>query len=246
MEDAIVLSERMRRRNNKYQAEEIHYQARIDPDRLPEDIRNVPMVAVIDSVRELFSLLIRRTTEGLNPTDRIRFCIQADGLDKPISTNMMFVSDITVEKILSKIIQVLQSKENIQLDDGFIVHVITILNPVGAGRRKISNIALDRLEKKCVLNIPTEEEGLCCAKAIVFAKAHLEKDQTAINAMKRRDRPALLNRAKKLHEDAGVPLGPCTFEEIAKFEEFLKIQIAVLTSENRNRVSLHFLFFFFF
>lgn len=73
MEDTIVLNERMRRRNNKYQAEENHYQARIDPERLPEEIRNVPMVAVIDSLRELFTLLIRRTTEGLNPTDRIRF-----------------------------------------------------------------------------------------------------------------------------------------------------------------------------
>lgn len=136
--------------------------------------------------------------------------------------------------------KVFQSKDNIQLDAGFIVHVITILNPVGAGRRKISNIALDRLEKKCVISIPTDEERLCCAKAIVFAIAHLDKDQTAINALKRRDRPALINHGRKLHEDAGVPLGPCTFQEIAKFEEFLKMQIAVLSSENHNRVSLHF------
>lgn len=226
----------MRRRNNKYNAEEIHYQARIDPERLPDDIRDVPMTAAVDSVRELFSLLISRTTEGLNPTDRIRFCILADALDKPISTNMMFVSELTVEKLMSAVMKVLQSKDTIQLDAGFIVQVITIVNPIGAGKRKISNIALDRLEKKCILSIPTDEEGLCCAKAIVFAKAHLERDTTAINAMKRRDRPALMNRARKLHEDAGVPKGPCTFKEIAQFEDFLQMQIAVLSSENCNRV----------
>lgn len=72
--------------------------------------------------------------------------------------------------------------------------------------------------------------------------------------MKRRDRPALMNRARKLHEDAGVPKGPCTFKEIAQFEDFLQMQIAVLSSENCNRVKFipflkfiflcHFFFFF--
>lgn len=88
--------------------------------------------------------------------------------------------------------------------------------------------------------MPTDEEGLCCVKAIVFAIAHLEKDKTAINAMKRQDRPSLINRERQLHEDTGVPFGPCTSREITKFEEFLKIQIAVSSSKNRNRVRLQF------
>lgn len=58
------------------------------------------------------------------------------------------------------------------------------------------------LEKKCVTNIPTDKEGLRCAKAILLAKAHLERETTMINAMKRRDSLALMNRARKLHEDA--------------------------------------------
>lgn len=234
------MNERMRRRSNKYQAEEIHYHARVDQDKLPDDVRGQPMIAVIESVRELFDNLIRRSTEGLAPTDKIRFCIDAIGLDRPISTCMMPVSTFTVEKVMSAVLKVLQSKTKIKLDEGFLVTVITIINPVGAGRRKISNIELDRLEKKSVLKIPYDDEGLCCAKAIVYAIAHLENNQTAINSLRRTDRPALINRARELHAEAGVPLGPCTYSEIAMFEEHLNLQISVLSADNRNRVSLFF------
>ncbi|KFM66257.1 hypothetical protein X975_14126, partial [Stegodyphus mimosarum] len=95
---------------------------------------------------------------------------------------------------------------------------------------------MDRLNKKSVLSIPYDEEGLCCAKAIVYALAHLHKDMTAINAMKNRRRPALLNRAKELHTAANVPAGPCTFAEISIFEDYLDTQIAVFSSENLNQV----------
>ena len=178
MEQALILRESHRRRNYKYQAEEIHFEARVDPERLPAEMQNVPMKAVVDAVRELFQLIMRRVTEGLAPTDLIRFIIRAEGLDKPISTTLMRVSTLTVEKIMAAVLKVLQSKDNIELDVGFLVNVITINNPVGAGRRRISNVALDRLQKRCVFTIPTDEEGLCCAKAIVLAKAHLENDKS--------------------------------------------------------------------
>ena len=238
MEDAVILVERLRRKNIKYQAEEIRYQARVDPDRLPESVQGVPMVAVVDSVRELFASLIRRSTEGLAPSDLIRFCIQAEGLDKPISTKLMPVSTLTVEKLMAAVMKVLQSKDEIQLDVGFSVDVITIRRPVGAGKRKLMDISVDRLAKRSILAIPSDDEGLCCAKAIVFALAHLENDRTAIEAMKKRNRPALMNRARALHEAARVPLGPCTFREIAQFEEHLNVQIVVFSSDNLNRVSI--------
>ncbi|XP_035217350.1 uncharacterized protein LOC118190704 [Stegodyphus dumicola] len=95
---------------------------------------------------------------------------------------------------------------------------------------------MDRLDKKSILSIPYDDEGLCCAKAIVYALAHLNKDTTAINAMKNCRRPALVKRAKELHMAANVPLGPCTFSEIAIFEDHLDVQIAVFSSENLNRV----------
>lgn len=92
------------------------------------------MIALIVSVRELFDSLIRSSTEGLAPTDKIRFCIDATALNRPISTCMMSDSTFTVEKVMSAVMKIHQS--NIKLDVGFLVTVITIINPVVAGRRK--------------------------------------------------------------------------------------------------------------
>ena len=189
----------------------------------------------MDTVRSLFVHVIRRSTENLAPTDLIRFCIQADSLDKPISTCLMPVSSLTVEKLLAAISKVLQSKDEIRLDSGFQLDVITVHRPVGAGR-KIVNISTDRIKKKCIFVIPPDDEGLCCAKAIVFALAHSNGDRTAMNSMRDLRRPNLINRARSLHEEAGVPAGPCTLLEIRQFEEHLNVQIAVFSSENLNKV----------
>ncbi|XP_035214421.1 uncharacterized protein LOC118188161 [Stegodyphus dumicola] len=89
IDEAIVLTEKSRRRNHKYQAEEITFRASIDMERLPQNVQGIPMVRIPDTVRELFEQLIRRTTANLGPSDLIRFCIQADGWDKPISTSLM-------------------------------------------------------------------------------------------------------------------------------------------------------------
>lgn len=158
----MILVERNRRKNIKYQAEEIHYQARIDPDRLPMNVRGVPMTAVVDSVRELFTQLIRRAAEGLVPSDLIRFCIQAEGLDKPISTKLMPVSTLTVEKLMSAVMKVLQSKDHIELDEGFSVDVITIARPwvlvdarlltlLSIGYRKVVFFPFRRMTKDCAV-----------------------------------------------------------------------------------------------
>lgn len=222
----------------KYKAEEISLRVKFDFDLLPESLKEEPLYSTIESVRRMFEIILQKSTQNLRPTDLIRLLIQSEGLDKPISTSIMNVSECTVEKVLSTVVRVLQSKDEIRIDGGFAIDVITVQRDVGAGKfRKVANIELDRLKKKSILSIPYTDDELCCAKAIVYALAHLKKDQTAINAMRNRDRPALKKRAIKLHEDAGVRLGPCTYEEVAKFESFLDVQIVVISSDNFNKVT---------
>lgn len=245
MERAILLEERSRRKNKKYNAEEITFRTRIDMDLLPERIKEEPMYYATDLLRQLFNTLIEKSTQHLRSFDLIRFYIQSDGLDKPISTNIMRVSDLTVEKILSCIIKVLQSKDEIHLDSTFTVDIITISLEIGGSRRKVINIDVDRLKKRSVLSIPGDELGLCCAKAIVFGLAHLEKDQPAINLLKDRRRSALFDRAVQLHRDAEVPLKPCTINEISMFETFLGIRIVVISAEKLNKVKKIYIYIYF-
>lgn len=231
------MEERYRRTNKKYQGEESSLRMRIDPERLPPQLRNNTVLSTVEAVKLMFRLLIRRVTDGLRATDLVRICIQAAGLDKPISTTLMPVSSMSVEKVLSLTMKVLQSKEEIRLDEGFMTDVITIRRDAGEGRnRPVMNVEIDRLIKKSILSIPNDDSGLCCAKAIVYALAHLENDRAAINAMRDRRRPALLKRAQDLHAAAGVPLGPCTYREIGIFEQHLNVQIVVISTTNLNKV----------
>ncbi|XP_042900957.1 uncharacterized protein [Parasteatoda tepidariorum] len=238
LNDAIILEPLHQRENHRYQASERIYRARIDVDKLPSDLIDRPLITAKEAVRDLFRLLMDRTFNNLKPTDLVRFCIQADGLDKPISTTLMPVSEFTLEKLLSVVLKVLQSKDKIKLDSGFLVDVITVRRDVGAGRHlKVINADVDRLRKSSIITIDFDNEGLCCAKAILRAIAHVDQDKKAINTLRDKRRPALLNRARKLHEDAGVSIGPCTYREIAVFENYLDTQIVVFSTTNSNRMS---------
>lgn len=238
MNDAIILNTLHQRVYQTYKANETSYRARVDLDKIPEDLRERPLITAVEAVRQLFLCLMRRTFAGLNPSDLVRFCIQADGLDKPISSHLQRVSDFTLEKLLSIVLKVLQSKDKIKLSDGFIVDVITVKRDVGAGGgMRIINADIDQLRKKSIIFIPQDSQGLCCAKAIVRAIALVDGDTKATNALRDHRRPALMKRAVQLHEDAGVPIGPCTYAEIAQFEEFLDTRIVVFSSTNGNRVS---------
>lgn len=107
--------------------------ARVDVERLPQNTRGVPLTQLIDCVREMFLRLINLSTQNLSDNDMIRFFIQAEGIDRPISTNIMRVRELTVEKVLSSLMKVLQSKNEIALDSGISVEIITIRVDVGGG-----------------------------------------------------------------------------------------------------------------
>ncbi|GBN38879.1 hypothetical protein AVEN_91052-1, partial [Araneus ventricosus] len=226
LENAVIIDERNRRINRRYNAEEVTFQARIDTQQVPSRLRITPLIATVEAVRQLITLLILRCASNLRPTDLIRLCFDAIDLDRPVSTSLMLVSALSVESVVAPIMRVLQSYKHLKLEHGVTVDVIIIHIDVGAGRgRKVLNIDTDRQAKQSILRIQPDESGLCCAKAILYALAYLENDLKSINAMRDARRTTLLNRAKTLPRDAGVPLGPCTYKEIEVFEQWLNVQI---------------------
>ncbi|GBN24601.1 hypothetical protein AVEN_249574-1, partial [Araneus ventricosus] len=214
------------------------FEARIDTQQIPSRLRITPLIAAVEAVRQLTTLLILRCASNIRPTDLIRFCFDAIDLDRPVSTSLMLVSALSIESVVAPIMRVLQSYKHLKLEHGVTVDAIIIHTDVGAGRgRKVLHIDTDRLAKQSILHIQPDESGLCSAKAILYALAHLENDRKSINAMRDVKRPTLLNRAKTLLRDAGVPLGPCRYKEIEVFQQWLNVQIVVISSESLNQVS---------
>lgn len=243
--NAVVIDEVSSRFIKKYNGKQVIFRAKVDQDKIPANIAKDPMHATSTLVRELMDNLVEKATEGLRPHDLVRTCIRANGLDNPISVPMSDVASFTTEKILATVEKVLQSKQEIPMDEGFMADITTIRREAGgSGASKVSNIQIDRLRKKSVWCVPSDTLGLCCAKAILYAEAHLMKSPPYSDPLAKRrhesfrksDRPALMNEALNLHEKTGVPKRPCTFEDIAVFEIELGLQIAVISAENMNKV----------
>ena len=92
----------------------------------------------------MFEIIIRKSTQNLQETDMIKFLMNSDELDKPICTCLMHVSELIVEKVVTALVIVLQSKDEIRLAAGFNIDVITIRKDVGTGKfRKVTNIEID-------------------------------------------------------------------------------------------------------
>ena len=92
----------------------------------------------------------------------------------------------------------------------------------------------DRLTpERCLTQIKNNDE-LCYARAIVVAKAKLDKDPQYTSIVSHRG-TLQARLAHDLHEQAGVPLSPSGIEEIKKFQAVLPgYQLNVVSKEHLN------------
>ena len=124
------------------------------------------------------SLLIEFTgniTEFMDPTDLVRLTIQCPELDYPISLPFMRVGQLSAERLLAEIERVLQSYEEFVIDQSLVIELIHVRLPAGRGKRCYVDLERTMTEKQCFINIKNKDE-LCCARAIITAKAKLDKD----------------------------------------------------------------------
>ncbi|CAH3115968.1 unnamed protein product [Porites lobata] len=74
----------------------------------------------------------------------------------------------------------------------------------------------------------TNKDDLCCARALVTARAYQHKDQSSLQMSKyttiRQGRDLQKTKARELHRLAKVPEGPCGLPEIRDFEKFPSMQ----------------------
>ncbi|GBN65130.1 hypothetical protein AVEN_18936-1 [Araneus ventricosus] len=85
---------------------------------------------------------------------------------------------MTVGSFVGRVLHVLQSKEEVKLDEGFSVNNVIIRRPVGGGRNRCVFIPEeDRIRKSPVIHITNKDElNVFCAKAILLGKAFLKND----------------------------------------------------------------------
>lgn len=197
------------------------------------EVRDLPMI--LKTLGLMFQSLIKDLTEFMKSEDLIRMSIQCPELDFPITIPFMKVSQLSTETLLKEIERVLQSYEQFVLDSSLELDITHVDMPSGTGR-KHKFVDLDRflLEKQCILRIQNKDD-LCCARALVTAKARLDKHEKWEAIRKGCNIQEQLARA--LHYQAGVPIRKCGIEEIKLFQMVMKdVQIYVVSKEHFNSI----------
>lgn len=132
-----------------------------------------------------------------------------------------------VDALLHQLSRVLNSNESFRVDETFQLSFTHVKAPLrGSGhKRKLKPGHCDPREfrqlKQSIIQIRNRDE-LCCARAIVTAKARLD-NHPAWNYI-RQGRRIQDIEAIKLHDEAHVAQGPCGYEELSLFAKAPSLQ----------------------
>ena len=127
-----------------------------------------------------------------------------------------------VEAVLNRLSRALNSNEQFEMNDSFQMRITHVQRPPqGRGsKRRLKpghrTLALLKPKKRSIVPIRNNDD-LCCARALVTAKAKV--DNCSQWHLFRDGRRIQKDQALLLHEDANVPFGPCGYEELTLFSQ---------------------------
>lgn len=191
---------------------------------------------ILKNLKLLFSSIIKNITEFMEPSDLVRMSVQFPELDFPISLPFMKLSQLNAERFLTETERVLQSYEQFVLDEGLEIEMVQVSLPSGGIGKRCRYVDLRKSlhEKRCFIQIRNNDE-LCCARAIITAKARLD-GHAKWNSI-RLGRLEQEMMVRELDEKADVPLQRCGIEEIKSFQKVLDgYQIHVLSKVHFNAI----------
>ena len=91
----------------------------------------------MDQIGEIFDSMVDEMTTGMADNDLVCFVLQSKSLEYPISLPFMTRHDLNAERIMGEVHRVLQSNENVNLQDGMQVHLVHVGMPQsGVASRK--------------------------------------------------------------------------------------------------------------
>lgn len=190
------------------------------------EVRDLPKI--LKTLGLLFKSLIKDLTEFMKPEDLVRMSVQCPELDFPITIPFMKVAQLSTETLLKEI-------EQFVLDSSLEIEITHVNMPSSAGR-KHKYVNLDRFlsEKQCIIRIQNRDE-LCCARALVTAKARLNKTENWDGI--RKGYKIQEQMARTLHHQANVPIRKCGIDDVKLFQKVMKdVQINVVSKEHFNGI----------
>lgn len=180
-----------------------------------------------DVVSVLLQSIIKTLTVNMADNDLVGFCIHSPLLRQEIGIPLKRKDQLTPERILAIIEQILQSNDKFLLSDSFEIRVIHVRLPQG-GRPKENCIPLDKfIRRKSRFVQITNDDNLCCARALVVAMAHAHRkqDPSTYSSIRRPKGGLQTRQATELYERVfgkDEKKRECGIPELQKFQEHLQ------------------------
>ena len=229
-----------RERNaRRYGIRRTSYHLRVDnsPDEFPEGHQNIVRAfeqGLADQIEDL--------TRTIPDHDQIQIYLSSHRLQSAHTSANVSVGEWNdplsgARRILDQISKMLNSNENFEVDDSLQLDVTHIEMPEpGSGKRKwrFGTHSFDQFikNKRSVIQIKNKDH-LCCARALVVAKARVDQDPQ-YRAIQDSRNPIQTRLAEDLQREARVPEDqPTPLEAIPLFEIVLpEYQIVVVSAEH--------------
>ena len=165
------------------------------------------------------------TTPNLHDQDRLYFTLGSNRLHNNFQGWGLRAGEWReggerMDALFDRLAQALNSNEQFEMDDSFQLSITQVHHaPQGTGKPRRgkpghATMEIVTAKKNSVIRIQNRDE-LCCARALVVAKARL--DQHPKWESIRKGKPLQRTLALELHHEANVPLGPCSYDALTKF-----------------------------
>ena len=192
-------------------------------ERFRVTVRNtndVPVEKKLDVIISILQHVLDEVLINVGADDRVRIILDSNHLPRgAIFTPIINKDQLTVDRWMLAIEQVLNSQQEFRIDDSFEVTVEFVKTPSGGCKKDLPALLARKLRKKrCVVRIQNRDD-LCMARALVVGKALADGKERLYAALKRADSKEQGENARSLHRVAKVPQRVCSIEDIPAFEK---------------------------
>ena len=182
--------------------------------------------ALQDALRRAVNQVLDTTPE-LHDQDRLYFTIGSNRLHNNFQGWGLRAGEWRedrehVEALFHRLAQALNSNEQFEMDDSFQLSITQVQHaPQGTGkplRGKPGHPTMELLTKhsKSIIRIQNDDQ-LCCARALVTAKAKVDQHPNYHSI--RQGTKLQRELALRLHDEARVPPGTCSYEALTAFSK---------------------------
>ena len=176
----------------------------------------------MDEFRNVMSDIVDDTLGDADPNDFVRFVLKSTGFGRPLNTAYQRRSQVNGEWLSELSGKLLQSHEELDLDNNLLLHVQHVALPLGNDaplRKKMPvNMLLNLYLKKCVMTSVAQYDDIpCFGYVLALAIMNLTSNLNSIRDFAL-DKDNVIRLVETMFRKAGVPYGAI---DVSQYDRFL-------------------------